>query len=301
MPLSYTQIKKKVIKKFGLEAFDDFTAFVQDNEPNFWGEDRPRWFEKRCIVMALYKDLNGISFDTVLKDVTIGMKISKKSFVHNTKEVRRLGNLWGESTINLGDIHDWEAAARSLSLKGVVTGTHFWMDSSDFKKERYRGMSRKSTDWSFKLNRPGRRFMFLRDGKGRIRKLWGGYSPKLYDGDFLDLHRRPLESELNGAKIIADTHFAVGKKMFENVTFVTPWPEPGTRKRKRDGEGLEKLSKEKRRDNKIIRAARSRVEDSFGIIKTTFRALNKPWAEEVEQLDNLVLLAVGCYNFQRQR
>jgi hypothetical protein len=110
-----------------------------------------------------------------------------------------------------------------------------------------------------------------------------------------------LESELNGAKIIADTHFAVGKKMFENVTFVTPWPEPGTRKRKRDGEGLEKLSKEKRRDNKIIRAARSRVEDSFGIIKTTFRALNKPWAEEVEQLDNLVLLAVGCYNFQRQR
>ena len=55
-----------------------------------------------------------------------------------------------------------------------------------------------------------------------------------------------------------DTHFAVGKQMFENVTFVTSWPEPGTQKRKQNGEGLEKLTKQKVNDNKKIKAARAR-------------------------------------------
>jgi hypothetical protein len=58
------------------------------------------------------------------------------------------------------------------------------MDSSDFPMQRRGKTSRKDPDWSYKLNRPGRRYMFLRDEKGKIRKIWGGYSPKVYDGEF---------------------------------------------------------------------------------------------------------------------
>ena len=57
------------MKKFGQKAFDDFRAFVMDSEPNFWGEFRSKLFEAKYIVMALYKDLFGISYHTISNDI----------------------------------------------------------------------------------------------------------------------------------------------------------------------------------------------------------------------------------------
>ena len=66
------------------------------------------------------------------------------------------------------------------------------MDSVDLPKTHGPDRGRKSTAWSYKLNRPGRRFMFVQDLRRRVRKVFGGYSPKVYDGDFLEIQVRAI-------------------------------------------------------------------------------------------------------------
>ena len=51
---------------------------------------------------------------------------------------------------------------------------------------------------------------------------FGGYSPKLYDGDFMDLMKDYLAEELDGAGIITDQHFELGKKYIPSLKFFTP-------------------------------------------------------------------------------
>jgi len=137
--------------------------------------------------------------------------------------LRRTFANWGREQIQLGTYGDWKMAARRIPLKKPFKSALFWMDSSDFPLIKRKGVGRKSTQWSFKLNRPGRRYMFLQDGRGHFQRLWGGYSPKLFDGDFLDLKRRWLEEKLSGSGVVADNHFAWGKKNLKKVEFLTPF------------------------------------------------------------------------------
>ena len=43
--------------------------------------------------------------------------------------------------------------------------------------------------------------MFLQDTKARIRKVWGGYSPKVYDGDVLEIFKDWIDQRLKGATL----------------------------------------------------------------------------------------------------
>lgn len=131
--------------------------------------------------------------------------------------------------------------------------------------------------------------------------MWGGYPPKQYDGDFLREHKKEIRLAFAGATVIADNHFSVGKTIFDNVTFLTNYPESSVgNKRKADdldeedvGDGL---TKEKRSFNNDHRHARARVESPFGWMKRKFGALAEPWAEgNQDQLDYLVWIAAALY------
>ncbi len=74
----------------------------------------------------------------------------------------------------------------------------FWMDSTNIKMINRKGKRKKGKNWSFKENSKGRRYMFLLDGKKRVQKWWGGYSPKVYDGDFMMVKKSWFESRLKG-------------------------------------------------------------------------------------------------------
>ena len=90
----------------------------------------------------------------------------------------------------------------------------------------------------------------------------------------------------------------MGKKNFQNVTFYIPFKKPSTGKRKRDSENIVKFTKVQKKYNKKIKYARARVESPFRLIKKNFIILSKPWAEEEEQLDSLVWIAIGVHNIK---
>lgn len=172
---------------------------------------------------------------------------------------------------------------------------NLWLDSSDFPLARKRGKrGRSSSKWSYKLNRPGRRYMFLRDGRRMIRHVWGGYSPKLHDGMWLEAKREELEEKLRDGEVAADQHFSKGKKIFKSVRFHTPFKLHLQRYQSR-GE-IPFQTRQRVVFNKDLGALRARVERPFGSMKQRFAALAKPWLGPVVQLDYLVKFAAAVYN-----
>mgnify|MGYP006905790036 FL=1 len=107
------------------------------------------------------------------------------------------------------------------------------MDSTDFALWGKRSTKRFNDNWSFKCNRPGRRYQVLMNLETRVIALWGGYSPKIYDGNWLESHKVWLEQELSGAVIIADCHYNWGVNHLNNITMLVPFEKKKTKKRKK--------------------------------------------------------------------
>jgi len=144
--------------------------------------------------------------------------------------------------------------------------------------------------------------MFLRDGHGIIRRCWGGYSPKLYDGHWLEVYKEWLEKHLKGASVVADQHFEWGKTSLKGVTFFTHIKKPAkpTKSQLKTGKDIKKLTIEQQKMNKDVRETRARIENVFGYLKTHFKVLAVLFLEDQEQLDAIVHYTSAIHNTRRQ-
>ena len=186
----------------------------------------------------------------------------------------------------------------------LVKGVNLWIDSSDFPLQHMKGVGRKSDEWSYKLNKRGRRYMFILDGHGVIRRKWGGYSPKIHDGNWLELFKEWFATRLEGATVIGDQHFEWGKHHLKGkVTFHTPFKEPPkpTKQQMKTGKEIKLLTKEQQQYNEHVRETRGRIEDVFGWLKRTFACLGDPWPESPQQLDYVIDYSCGIWNAKRAR
>jgi hypothetical protein len=299
--LSYDQVKNQLFQRISENIVSDIKKFVLKNPLSLWDEEQPRHFLRHMVTLSLYKDAYKVGYQRLVKSVNLNYKNTHKSLQKNIERIRRVMKFWAKTQLVLGTSRDWNNAVRNCGLKGVVKDVNLWMDSIDFPLEGVKSVSKKDSKWSYKLNRPGRRYMVLRNRKGKILKLWEGYSPKVYDGTWLEIMKQELDQTLAGGVVIADSHFVKGKTLFENVTFLTNIPkQKQSRKKKSDdsteGKDLEILTKEQEKFNKTHRRAQARVESPFGFIKTKIDAFAKPWSESEEQLDCLVWTASGIKN-----
>jgi hypothetical protein len=293
MPLSLKELRAVVYKTVGKEAFKELYAWIATQEVSWWGEQRPANFLTWTLLLSLYKDIKGYGYQRILKEVSVPpYKINPKSFQHNTKLVRWLGDRWSRNVFKIGNRVEWEKASEGTHQNKILPRVNLWCDSVDFPKQKYHGCSRKADDWSYKLNRPGRRYMLVRDGAGKIVYINGGYSPKLYDSEFLDAHKSDWEQQFSGSTIVADEHFRRGGEEFKEVTWVTPYKEAPENRR-----GA--LTKKERDWNKAITKVRARLECPFGEVKQKWSALSQPWAEDETQLDHLVKLSFAFYTFKK--
>ena len=193
---------------------------------------------------------------------------------------------------------DWKTAAQYERFPKDLTRVDLWIDSTDFCLSGKLSTPRSDLMWSYKCNSPGCRYTFLADARGQIRKVWGGYSLKTYDGMFLQQQATWLEEQLAGARVIADTHYEWGTKNLSEVEIITPIPAPrGRRKRDLDGNIIEKtLTAKQRKYNQHVHSMRSRIENVFGRLGQKVGALSNPFWEGELQLDYLVWFAAGLLN-----
>jgi len=297
MPLTIGDIEKFVFQRIGRNRFQKVFKFISANPPRLWGEQQPRNFLRTNLLLSLYKDMNCIGFKSLIQRVRhLPFKMNHKSFQHNTEQLRRTAAEWARLSIHLGSKGEWTTSAKDVALDEQVAGISLWMDSKDFPLEGKRSVSRKSPKWSYKCNRPAQRFMFVRDGKGKIRKLWGGYSPKIYDGHWLQAQKEWLEEKLAGAVVVADNHFLWGKKHLKKVKFHCNHSERCHCREEEETDIEFPLSKAKITYNKAVSIARARIESTFGEMIQTFEALAKPWGSSEFQQECLVWIAAGIFN-----
>jgi hypothetical protein len=274
-----------------------------------WGKEQPGGFARKMITLCIYKDLTGFGFEKVLKSVNIGFQLKLKSFAHNCKLLRKLLFDWARQQIHLDGKDVWNDMAAILPNKVGLEKVNLMMDSSDFRLSGKTSASRKDANWSFKCNGPGQRFQILIDAKGRVQKVWGGYSPKLYDGDWIKIAGEVLIDHCDGAHIIADTHYETANRTLKllrtepNVVFYTPIAKPRGKKRKRSESdltdpslGVAVLTKEQEAWNARIAHVRSRVESPFGLIKNKWKSLGGVFFEGEEQQNYLVYIAFAVHN-----
>lgn len=290
-------LEAKVQSKLSPRVIASMLRFLQEQRLPFWSEEQNvRTFVKQNLLLTLYKDLYNVGFQKVLREFDVGFVLSNRSFQHNTSLIRTALKQWSLQHIVFGDRESWIGAARRVSKGKEFSTGLLWIDSTDFATQRIAGEGKSSAFWSYKENHFGRRFMFVRDGRGKIIKIWGGYSPKVYDSDFLAIQQEFFQEKFKDVGLFADQHFEYAQRMFGDVTIFTPVKKPASRKKSKSGEGTAKLTKQQEAYNHRLRAIRARVETPFGWMKQKFESLAHPWAGASEQLDCLVFIASAVYN-----
>lgn len=287
-------LKKLTERKFGSTAYSKLLKFIKKGKPYLWGETQPRDYLEKNLVATLIKDLEGKGYDKILSENDFGMHFNHSTFQHNAGVLRKLAMEWGMSTCHLRSAGEWTAAMahmKKLPAPFKKLTAVLYQDSTDFPLQRSKTPGYNEANWSGKLKRPARRFQVIRNCKGKLIQVWGGYTPKIMDQWWLDQHKIWIEQHLQDANIFADTHYSGGKTLFKKVSYHTKHLEFR-------GKTKIDLTKKQLKENQAIDAVRARVELPFGWIKNRFKALSLPWAESIEQLDALVWTAVGAYNYQ---
>jgi hypothetical protein len=246
------------------------------------------------VLVTLYKDCYAVGQNQLYEEVKTWILCSPRSLRHNVHVLRFVHKKWVQSVVTLSNLTTWRRLAAELNLAGTVKGACLWIDSFDVPLSGVSKTSKKDPSWSYKLNLPGQRFMALLDARGQFRALWGGYSPKIYDGDFLKIQSQFIEDKLQGAVILADNHFSYSQTAFNGVKFITTISRP--RGRSASLEGAQTLTQEQETHNRELASACAHVENSFGHVVGIFNALRTAWHEDESQHNAAVWTAVGIAN-----
>jgi hypothetical protein len=244
-------------------------------------------------------DIEGKSFPAMFKEIQLPHRIGVKTLQKNVQRIRATVRQWAQEQIYLGTRQSWDAAVADVILPDWLRSVRLWIDSSDFFITRKRGRGKKSEHWSGKANRPARRFMFLVNGDLVIEVMWGGYSPKVYDGHFVGIQKRFFDKNFPGVGVVADSHFASVARELEHCRIFAPKPD-GTAPDPVTGANLSKLTAEEQTRNAQIRELRAPVEQVFGQMKNLVRPLSRAWAAELKELDALVTIAAAIHNYRKR-
>jgi len=298
MSMQPHQIKNYVHQVIKKEIINDVLKFILKKKINLWGYQKDqRNFKENMLYVSLYKDIVDIGYGRLFTLVSF-LNISQKSLRHNVKQIRFALKDYADLLITLGDVYLWNRSMSKVKKGKKINDANLMIDSSDFKITGKSNTSTKSSTWSWKENGPAQRFWVVYDGKGKVRRIWGGSSPKIYDSDFIKLTADYIDKELDGAVILADNHFSEAQKYLSNVKFYSRIADYSS-KRNRDGSPISTLTRDQQKFNEQLSQVRGKVETPFGFLKNKFSSLNL-FREEKQQLDCLVRFGLAINNMLKK-
>ncbi len=291
--------EREAIQKLGGAVVSAMWQYLRGHAPTLMGAQQPPIFLHLMFFCWLGHDILARSYPFMFAEITLPHRIGVKTLQVNVKRIRLAIRDWAKEQIFLGTRQYWDAAVENIPFPPFMRSVRFWLDSSDYKIQRKKGRGRKSEHWSGKLGRPARRFMMLVLGDGCVAYIWGGYSPKVYDGHHVEIFKQWYNANFNGLAVVADGHFYSVARELRECTMIAPKPDhsapdPVT------GANLSRLTQEEQARNAHIRTIRARVEITFASILNLVSSLKHPWAEQLSELDATVTIGVGIHNFRKR-
>ena len=302
--ISFRSARKLVRRRFGPEAYDHllkYLSILDADALGLWGDEKPPIFLEACLVVTLYHDQKGIGFIALKSHIILDFYIGHNSLAHNATRIRLAGYVWGRLHVVVGDREEWDERSDGRRRAQWLRKINLWMDSTDVRIRRNK--ARGSWDrkhHSYKENAPGLRYMVVTDGWGVIRMMRGGYSPKTYDGHYLEWEHTEISKQLHGGHIAADNHFKAGVKLFRSPKFYVTGVSSRIPDSENDHDRLTDRTKTQGQRDLQLKRLRGRVERPFAHIKNSWAALSGPFDGEPEQLNCLVWMAVGAYNITKE-
>ena len=141
-------------------------------------------------------------------------------------------------------------------------------------------------EWSFKCHGTGQRYTFVVDGNGVPMKVWGGYSPKTYDGKFAVIMKYWFLKHLNNCYLLGDCHYWSAQGKMKGVKLRASMP-----KTVKPVNGMVKIGRETvkatslsfQEEQKDLKDLRGNVERPFAQITSLIKALSKIFQEDEYQ------------------
>ena len=229
------QIKELIEEKFRPNIIHEISEYVRENVNNLRGMSKPRNFVNNMVLLTLYKYTENIGYDKIVNTVNLGYTIVHLSKQHNISNIRKALKVWSKKHIHLGNSNDWKYAARNCHFTGEFSNVNLWIDSTDFELKHTKDRSPSSDYWSGKECY----------ARGVVRKLWNGYTPKLFDGHFLQANHDYFEENFQGGHIIGDNHFSLGKKVFHDPVFYTNYAIQSKKRKRHEDDAIIQLAKKK--------------------------------------------------------
>jgi hypothetical protein len=291
--------ESKIKESISGHTFSRMEKYLRRNAPLLMGSRQPKTYLRDMFIFTLAHDVLGKSFNQLMAKIKLIYKIGNTTLQINVHRIRGVLCEWADEQIFLGDRDSWDTAVLDIPFPSHLQSVRFWIDSSDVPIERKKGRGPTSPHWSGKLGRPARRYMFLLNGDQLISKMWGGYSPKLYDGHFVESHKQWFDKKLANVALIGDTHFHSVRDQLRKCQMIAPRPTPASSNSER-GQDEERLTADQQKKNAEIRRIRARCEQPFGMIKSQMQILKRPWAEELHALDSVVTIGTAIYNVQKR-
>lgn len=146
--------------------------------------------------------------------------------------------------------------------------------------------------------------MVAMNGNGIIQAVWGPYSPKTHDSDFIQFHQTELSDTFAGLTLVGDAHFSWGRTAgsIPDVRVLAPYSDAGRKQKRVSLEGQQQeshLSAAQQHYNQLVCEVRARVESPFGLAKVRFNGLLYPFGEDDDQLKCLFVFAAAIENCSR--
>jgi len=303
--LEFSTIKNEMRKLFKARVLDAAWRKIgtYDFHIDFplWGEEKGRHFEVQTFYLTLYKDVHDCGYSKLGGLTRHFYNANHKSLEHNIIVMRQALVKWSTNKqIVLGNLSDWTKEARNLKAPKGFEKVVLWWDSTDCPRYKAKGEGAKTNGekhgWSHKEVAISLRFMTLTSAKRRIRMIWGPYSPKAFDGRFLEAKREWIETNLAGATNIADGHFSIGRTLFRSVPFLVNYPVPNIDDADDTTQDIPQLTKERLDFNARHSRTRARIESVFGEIKKKFKTLSTKTQIPIDDQANVFKYACGLHN-----
>lgn len=286
--LSFEEARDAFISRISLPIYNEVYQFFSNNHSHLWGQvDEADWIEK-VFAWSLYKYMYNRGYHSLRRSSDFGLNISHGSYVHNTHVVLRTLKEWALQQITIRPSQEWENHKIFLTREPTLNRVNLLIDSTDFPITKHKGMGKKSSDWSYKCNSPGRRYMVIMDCNYVIQRVWGGYSPKVYDAEFLNIVQPDFDALFHGGVILGDMAFRSANDRLRNCQIVTAIPQPANRANRRTGENVAVFTQEQKKFNQAVHQARARIENPFAQIENIFTTLQHKFNENVDFLDCIV-------------
>ena len=95
-PLSFLNIKWIVETKLSKNLLAELIEFLkrQEDITKLWNLEQPRGFTKKMITLCLFKDLEGVGYLWIEKNVKFTFPFHAKCLAHNTKLIHHLLLCW---------------------------------------------------------------------------------------------------------------------------------------------------------------------------------------------------------------